>query len=446
MTHWGKHPFLNRINSFSEALFIISETRKWKYEDLINRTESVLWKFLQIKEERVGLHVSNVADFLALLIAGEYCGKTMVILSPWLSQKDIKILADQLSCRVLIVDRKIKFDGKLLSPDSLLDKSRPVVYHPGKIILTTSGSTGSPKGVVRDWTSLLAGISIIEKGGAAAWLLTYDFASFAGMQVILHALLNGAQLIDPGEDILAAVRNSLVTHISATPSFWRKLLLQLRNGAKDMPNLSHITLGGEAIPQELLDRLSKVFPHIPITQIYASTEMGACFYVRDKKAGLPIKTLKESGAIQAKVVNEELFIRSKRAMENYAGQSNVSEELDGWFPTGDMVKVTSDRIYFVGRKQAIINVGGFKVYPYEVEEIIHRVPGVLHVRVSSEKSSVLGELVRADIEIIAKADKAKIEKQIAAICQKELARPKIPRIVSISKKPLMKGSKIDRSV
>lgn len=441
MTLFQKHPLLKRLHCFGNRPFIQSQNKK-SYEDLFYRSESLIAEYLKIKEERVAFCAANLFDFLTLLIAGEYSGKTMIVLSRHLGQKDIQELASLLSFRLLITDRKIKFKGKLVCPDSLISlKKDKVRYRPGRIILTTSGSTGTPKGVVRNWKNLLSGISITPRGKTAVWLLTYDFASFAGIQVILHALLNGAQIVDGSENVFAALRNKSISHISATPSFWRKLLVQIKK-KEDLPNLKHITLGGEAVSQELLDRLSAVFPKVPITQIYASTEMGACFYVRDGKAGLPLDVLKKRNGVQAKIINQEMFIRSSRAMDEYVSRKKWKR--NEWFPTGDIVRKENERIYFIGRKQSIINVGGFKVYPFEVEELIQRIPGVLHVRVSAEKSSVLGELVKADVEVEMGSDKTDVKNKIIAVCQKKLASPKVPRVISIGEKKLIRGSKIDR--
>jgi acyl-CoA synthetase (AMP-forming)/AMP-acid ligase II len=434
----SQHPFLQLLSKYDARPFLQKNKEVKTYLHLEQAVQKNLAHLASLKEKSIAILIEDLFEFLVALIALEYLGKRVIVLSPQISDENIQALSAQCKFEKILTKRKIK---KQFQINDLKPTVVPL-YKSGEIILTTSGSTGTPKGVLHSWQSLLSGVSISERGEKAKWLLTYDFISFAGMQVILHALLNGAQLVEPGNDLMQTLKTASTTHISATPSFWRKLLVQVTK-SKDIPQLKHITLGGEAVSQELLNRIAKIFPGISITQIYASTEMGACFYVKDKKAGLSNQVLESKpGPVQAKIVDGELYLKSQRAMRGYLNQSKAIDS-EGWYATGDMVELKGDRIYFAGRRQEIINVGGFKVYPQEVEEVIYSVPGVLHARVSAQASGVLGQLVRADIEIAPNADKKEVQDKILETCQKKLARPKVPRILEITSN-LVQGSKIKR--
>lgn len=434
------HPVLGRFAAYQDALALCAENVS--YRTLCARVFECLSAVSQIRDSKIALYLSGALEFLTVLLAAEYAGKSVLILSPELKEKDVTELCRTHQVRVLISRQKFRgFPGKILGPESLTGPLSARPYRPGRIILTTTGSTGTPKGVVHDWKTLLRNVSRAEKGKAGVWLLTYDPAGFAGMQVILHALTSGGSLVEGGDDPVGAVKRCGVTHISATPSFWRKFLLQIKPG--EIRSVKQITLGGEKVTQDLLDKLCRFFPDVPITQIYASTEMGACFYVRDKKAGLPAGVLKEKGEVQAKIVEGELYLKSKRRMIGYS-RGSVSLKGEGWFPTGDRVKVARGRIYFEGRKQEIINVGGFKVFPSEVEEVIYGAGGVLLCRVSGKPSGVLGQVVHADIEVKPGYEKKKVLAAVEAVCREKLARPKVPRSIRVSSKTLVARSKIKR--
>ncbi len=434
------HPFLSDFSKFPREPFLVSETESERYEDLLVAVRQAIAQFSKIKFQRIALSLKNPFEFLSCMIAAEYLGKSVILLSSRLAKKDLKELLVTTKAQALVTRDHQTIEIPTVRP---FEKKYFLIamppYVPGEIILTTSGSTGTPKGVSHDWSSLLAAVSVVENGQCARWLLTYDFASFAGLQVILHAMVNGASLLIPGADLGMSLLDLMPTHVSATPSYWRKLLLELQN-PRELDSLQHITLGGETITQDLLDQLSKSFPAVPITQIYASTEMGACFYVRDKKAGIPLKALKSVRGVRARVKQGELYIRSSRAMHGYVGKQKKS----GWFATGDMVRVLKGRVFFVGRKKDILNVGGFKVYPQEVEEVIYKVPGVLFVRVTGHASSLVGQIVKAEIEAKAGVDPKSLQTKILKYCQNNLARPKVPRVIDIRKFELTRTGKISR--
>ena len=189
-----------------------------------------------------------------------------------------------------------------------------------RLILFTSGTSGRPKPAVHTWQSLAAGINRDSKYHRRRWFSAYDPTSYAGLQGWLQALLTaGSWCVPPSNDPTAVAElfeQEQVEFASATPSFWRLFLLGAgHNDGKDLA-LVQITLGGEAVDQDLLDRLHAAFPHARLTHIYASTEMGVCFSVRDGKAGFPADYLSDrSLPCQLRIASDgELEIRSKRAM------------------------------------------------------------------------------------------------------------------------------------
>ena len=163
-------------------------------------------------------------------------------------------------------------------------------------------------------------------------------------------------------------------------------------------------LSGEVADQSVLDRLSEQFPTAAVGHAYASTEAGVGFEVTDGLEGFPATFLSRPGAVEMRIQEDTLRIRSPRVAERYlgAGQAGVAEP-DGFVDTGDIIERRGDRLYFMGRANGVINVGGLKVHPEEVEAIINRCPGVRMSRVKGRANPITGAIVAADV-ILAEPD------------------------------------------
>ena len=275
----------------------------------------------------------------------------------------------------------------------------------GQISLQTFGTTGIPKWVGHAREALSARIAPGTPGDTARWLLTFNPGSFAGVQVILSAMAGPHVLIAPALDASVADMADLavrtnVTHISGTPTFWRAFVMAL--GSRPL-SLKSLTLGGEASDQTLLDILRMRFPDAALRHIYATTEAGTVFSVRDGKAGFPRDWL--SGDLTL-TDRGTLAVRGR--------------------DTGDVIEVTDGRVLFKGRIDAMVNIGGVKVYPEMVEAHLLALPIVQEVRVSARPNPVTGHVLVADI--VLKPDSDLAEAQIKAHLQ---TLPRAQRPVSL---------------
>ncbi len=249
-------------------------------------------------------------------------------------------------------------------------------------VLLTSGTTGVPKMVMHSLAGLTAAIrSQSPADGAAVWGTFYDIRRYGGLQIFLRAVLGGASLVlssagEPVADHLARLAHRGVTHLSGTPSHWRRALMSpaIRTIAP-----RYVRLSGEIADQAILDSLRAVFPEASIGHAYASTEAGVAFDVNDGLAGFPAAFVGGvRDGVDMKIVDGSLNIRSPRTASRYVGGRRPAALADdaGFVDTGDMVELRGDRYYFVGRKGGIINIGGLKVHPEEVEAVINRHPQV----------------------------------------------------------------------
>ena len=308
-----------------------------------------------------------------------------------------------------------------------------------KIIIPTSGTSGKPKLLYHNFQSLSRTIKKQNNKENFSWGLLYGLTKFAGLQVLLQSFLtcNELSLLDLSrplkENINILIKNNC-NCLSATPTMFRKLLMY-SNFCK--LNLKQITLGGEIVDQQILNFLRNTFPEANITHIYASTEAGVGFSIKDCKEGFPVNLLKnESNSLNLRISKENhLLIKNNNIKDKeytYVNKDLLKINNEGYFDTGDKVKIVKDRVIFLGRANGTINVGGNKVQPEEIERIIINHPEVMATSVSGRKNSITGEIVFAKIVIKDISMQKEVKKQIISQFKKMDIEPyKIPGILKV---------------
>jgi acyl-coenzyme A synthetase/AMP-(fatty) acid ligase len=307
---------------------------------------------------------------------------------------------------------------------------------PTEWVLLTSGTTGAPKMLVHTFASLTAPIGgALAQGDDIVWGTFYDIRRYGGLQIFFRTILGRGSLVlsDAGESIgdhLGRLSAHGVTHVSGTPSHWRRVLM-----SPEARTISprYIRLSGEIADQGILNALHACYPQASIGHAFASTEAGVGFEVDDGLEGFPASLVGAPGHVQIKVEDGSLRIRSARNALRYIGeaQSAVTGD-DDFVDTGDMVERRGDRYYFLGRRSGIINVGGLKVYPEEVEAAINRHPAVRMSMVRSSRSPITGSLVAADVVLMQETgagDGVEFKREILQICHDRLAPYKVPATI-----------------
>jgi acyl-CoA synthetase (AMP-forming)/AMP-acid ligase II len=249
--------------------------------------------------------------------------------------------------------------------------------------------------------------------------------------VLLQGVIGGSQLavsLDPHpSDISAMLLANAVNAISATPSMWRRLLMDPKIHKL---SLAQITLGGEIADQAVLDALGRAFPAARITHIYASTEAGVGFAVSDRREGFPADWLRGDGPVPMKVdARGHLWLKPDHLPTGDAVVSRMDES--GFLDTEDVVQVDQHRVRFAGRASGAINVGGQKAHPEEIEGVIRSVPGVVDVVVYGKKSSMMGQLVTADVVAEPDVDATALKSAIAGECRRQLPNWKVPATIRL---------------
>jgi acyl-coenzyme A synthetase/AMP-(fatty) acid ligase len=314
-------------------------------------------------------------------------------------------------------------------------------------VLFTSGTTGAPKMVAHGLSGLTGATGPRADAEKIVWSTFYDIRRYGGLQILLRALIGGASLVlsEPGEavaDFLARLGAAGVTHLTGTPSHWRRALMSPAI-ARIAPR--YIRLSGEIADQAVIDSLKSRFPDAAIGHAYAATEAGVGFEVTDGLEGFPASLIGGEGPVEMRVANGSLQIRSPRTASDYVGGGETLKQ-DGWVDTGDLVEQRSNRFYFTGRRGGIINVGGLKINPEEVEAVINRHPGVALSRVSGRKNPITGAIVVAEVVLADAAnDNASFREELLALCREKLPAFKVPaQLRFVERLELTPGGKLAR--
>jgi acyl-coenzyme A synthetase/AMP-(fatty) acid ligase len=321
-------------------------------------------------------------------------------------------------------------------------------------LMLTSGTSGVPK-IVGHTLEGLTGAIVADgpaRGAPPVWATFYDIRRYGGLQIFLRAILSGGSMVlsEPGEalaDHVARLNERGVTHISGTPSHWRKLLM---SGSAAGFSPRYVRLSGEIADQAVLDGLRHAFPEASIGHAYASTEAGVGFAVNDGREGFPSSMLGNRDGVEMKVEDGSLRIRSTRTAHAYVGRNAAAlADADGFVDTGDMVELRGERYHFVGRRGGIINIGGLKVHPEEIEAVINRHPQVRMSRAKSRRSPITGAIVVADVILADGCDLGQsggIREKILAECRARLAPHKVPAMIKfVSALDITAAGKLARS-
>lgn len=369
------------------------------YGALVARADALAERFADGSGRRVALPLPASAAWIAAACALDRVGASTFLVGSELPQDALDRIVDDLA-----LDGIVERDGRLRTIRRPGGPEPAAGPGDGAVTFLTSGTAGRPKAVRHTWDSLSLPVRVDPRFTGTRWLLAYPIHLYAGLQVFLQCLSNaGALVVLPraldAPEVSRLLADAGVQYASATPSFWRRLLAFGSRADLARAPLTQITLGGEPVAGDVLTALGGVFPAARLVHIYATSELGRCFSVTDGRAGFPARFLDASPepGVELRVVDGELQVRSRNRMVGYDPLSGHRADMEGWFATGDVVEVAGDRVTFRGRRTDMINVGGNKVYPFEVEAAIRTVAGVAAARAYAVPSSLMGEVVAADV-------------------------------------------------
>jgi long-chain acyl-CoA synthetase len=302
--------------------------------------------------------------------------------------------------------------------------------HPG-LILFSSGSTGEVKASLHDATRLLERHRQARRSYRCIGFLLLDH--IGGLNTLASTLFGGGTLIAVADRSVATVCDAIARHraevLPTTPTFLTMLLIADAPRRRDLSSLSLITYGTEPMPQTVLSALRAALPRVRLKQTYGLTEVGILATRTDDAGSLWMRV--GGAGFETQVRDGVLWIRARGAMLGYLNAPSPFDA-DGWLCTGDVVEQDGDYIRICGRRSEVINVGGEKVFPAEVENIILATDNIAEAAVMGMPSPVTGQVVVAYVRLVADEPAHQVEARVLAQCRRHLPEFKVPALVEVA--------------
>src|SRR6266513_285508 len=299
--------------------------------------------------------------------------------------------------------------------------------HPG-LVLFSSGSTGESKAAVHDFVPLLGKFKVRRHALRTLTFLLFDH--IGGVNTLLYVLSNAGCIVtvqdrSPGA-VCAAIEKHRVQLLPTSPTFINLLLASEAYADHDLSSLELVTYGTEVMPESTLARFHQIFPRVRLLQTYGLSEVGILRSQSRSSDSLWVKVGGEG--FETRVVDGMLQIRAQSAMLGYLNAPSPFTP-DGWLPTGDAVETDGEYLRIRGRQSEIINVGGEKVYPAEVESVLQAMEGVADVTVSAEVHPITGQIVMARVRLSTAETLPEFRRRMRLFCRDRLPAFKIPQKV-----------------
>lgn len=287
------------------------------------------------------------------------------------------------------------------------------------LVLFTSGSSGKPKAVVHDFSKLLEKFHTVRQAMITLNFLLFDH--WGGLNTLLHCLSNLCLIVVPEkrtpDHICELIERFKIELLPTTPSFLNMLLISKVFVGRNLDSLKLITYGAEPMPESTLRGARNIFPNVEFRQTYGMIELGV---MRTKSRSADSLWIKLGGeGYSTRVVDGVLQIRANAAMLGYLNSDSPFTD-DGYLITGDLVETDGEWVRILGRQSDIINVGGQKVYPAEVEAILLECPGVADAVVYGESNPILGKIVCANLILDSHAEESIVRQALREFCKEKM--------------------------
>jgi acyl-CoA synthetase (AMP-forming)/AMP-acid ligase II len=298
------------------------------------------------------------------------------------------------------------------------------------LVLFSSGSTGESKASVLDFERLLEKFEVPRTGYRTLVFLLLDH--IGGINTLFHGLSHGGTIVTIPERspdaVCAAIEAHRIQLLPTTPTFLRILLIADAIRRHDLSSLEIITYGTEPMPPSTLAAVREAFPRVRLKQTYGLSELGI-LPTKSRDSGSVWLKLGNAG-FEHKIIDGVLWIRTPSAMLGYLNAS-APFDADGWFNTQDLVERDGDYIRILGRKSELINVGGEKVHPTEIENVLLQLDNIKDVTVRGQPNPITGEVVAAKITPVRPEDPDSLKQRIRQFCRERLERYKMPAVIDV---------------
>lgn len=423
-----KNEFLTKLDTYDKTKnALIFDDKAYTYEELLNTTDNYITKLKDMTYQSVAIVGDFSFDNIAFILACIECKLNIIPLTKD-SQTNEKI--NESKAALVFENSVLKaLDNK--QQHSLIENIN--AKDDSALILFSSGSTGKPKAIVHSLKTFLS--KYLNKNPSGYVVLgVFLLDHIAGLDMLFSALTTQGSIVIPktrlANDIVNIIKKHNVEVLPLSPTMLRLILLTLN---ESLLSVKHIALGSEKIDDLLIEKIKNMLPNTKIKQNYGATELSS----------LISKTLESNPTFiklidcDYKIINDELYIKSKTQSLGYLNADNSSFTDDGYFATGDLVETciynNEEYIKIIGRNKEVINVGGEKVLPSEVEGVMLMMDYIKDCLVYKQDCPIMGNSVAVDVVLSDNLSISNLElkKQIKQFCKDKLATYKIPTKVKI---------------
>lgn len=426
---------LDRMAGWAEAPALIWADEPYSYGDLLRRVDE--WG-AELARRRIGAGSVVLVEggfspgAASLLLALAAAGAVVVPITPQLgaAREGYAAIAEAQAAFTFAEDDRWtaeELGREVRNPltRSLIDRGRP------GLVIFSSGSTGTPRAVLHDFGALLEKFRAAGRPKSTLSFMLFDH--IGGIDTFFTAVAAGGTLVVPAARDPQTVCRTIARHrvhtLPASATFLKLLLIAEAHRRHDLASLQVIAYGSEPMPESTLRALGEALPHVRLVQTYGLSELGV-LRARPREPGSLWLKFSAIG-FATKVVDGLLWVRSPTAMLGYLNAPDLFDAA-GWLNTQDAVEVDGEYLRILGRATELINVGGQKVYPAEVESVLLELANVRDVAVFGEANHFTGQIVAARFNLIEPEDLASLKRRLRELCRGRLAPYKIPVRVEIS--------------
>lgn len=419
-----------RMQGFGEKPAVVWKNRQFSYDDLFKLILDWELQFTDLGISR-GTVCSVLGEFspkcCALFFALMRVGAIAVPLTKSVageSERFKEIAGVQVSIEFFEGDDFISRKETRYSQNLLIDEFRSTKNSPGLVVFS-SGSTGEPKGILHDCDCVMRKFVSKHQGWRSILFLLMDH--FGGFNTFLAAFAYGGVAIcindrDPSA-VCEAIELSKATLLPTTPTFINLLIASRAYMSYDLSSIELITYGTEVMPEATLNKLSIIFPNARLKQTYGLSEVGVLRSKSESDSSLWVKI--GGDGFEVKIQNDILWIRSEANMVGYLNAPSPFDS-EGWMCTGDHVEVNGGYMRIIGRKSEMINVGGQKVFPAEIETVLLEDGNIKEATAFGVKHPLMGYVIHAHVALFNQESVEDLTIRMRKHCNSKLAKYKIP--------------------
>ena len=426
----------DRFIDFAEKPACYEVGRCWTYNDLSTETDrfaDLISRIIEPVPAVIAIRLDCTMEAIAALLAVKQCRQ---IALP--QYTDMPIAEQDEQQRIAKASFLLNKEG--IEPLVSKTKKSGLINqlaerkHSG-LILFSSGTSGEPKGMLHDLAALLDRYQTVRpRTDRTLQLLLTDH--IGGLDSALRTLFAGSTLVVPEARTALAAGSAIEQHrvniLPASPTFLNLMLLAGVADKFDCSSLEIVAYGAERMPKELLTRLNMAFPHAQFQQKFGTSETGTVG-IRGQNTESVYFRIDDPG-VEWRVKNGELWLKTGSRILGYLNAEDTSLDADGWYRTGDLVDELEDGyLRIIGRRSDVINVGGQKVHPSEIEQVIAEMEDVDACFVFGKPAAITGNVVACRIVTKTDMDVRSWKRRIRKHCQSRLAGWKIPAVVELSK-------------